>query len=104
MNQPQDALDAFDQAERASPYRNDTTDLGKHFSAQIAQDRSRAYRALKNLPLAVAQQEFAVRLTPEDPTAWRTLAELYDADGNWAGAENARQEATALQSPNASLK
>jgi tetratricopeptide (TPR) repeat protein len=104
MNQPQDALDAFDQGERASPYRNDTTVLGKNFNAQIAEDRSRAYRALKNLPLAVAQQEFAVRLTPEDPTAWRTLAELYDADGNWAGAENARQEATALQSPNASLK
>jgi tetratricopeptide (TPR) repeat protein len=104
MNQPQDALDAFDQAERASPYRNDTTDLGKHFNAQIAEDRSRAYRALRNLPLAIAQQEFAVRLTPEDPTAWRTLADLYDADGNWAGAENARLQATILQSPNANLK
>ncbi len=104
MNQPQDALDAFDQAERASPYRNDTTNLAKNFNAQLAEDRSRAYRALKNLQLAVAQQEFAVRLTPEDPTAWRTLAELYDADGNWAGAEYARLQATTLQSPNAGLK
>jgi tetratricopeptide (TPR) repeat protein len=104
MNQPQDALDAFDQAERTSPYRNNTTGIGKNFNAQIAEDRSRAYRALKDLSLAIAQQEFAVRLTPEDPTAWRTLAELYDADGNWAGAEDARLQARILQSPNANLK
>lgn len=99
MNQPQDALDAFDQAERASPYRNDTTDVGKNFSAQIAQDRSRAYRALKNLPLAIAQQEFAARLTPEDPIAWLTLADLYEAQGNSSGAATARQHAAAPQSP-----
>jgi tetratricopeptide (TPR) repeat protein len=109
MNQPQDALDAFDQAERASPYRNDTidlgkNDLGKNFNAQIAEDRSRAYRALKNLPLAIAQQEFVVRLTPEDPNAWLTLAELYETQGNSSGAESARQSAAALQSPNASPK
>jgi tetratricopeptide (TPR) repeat protein len=104
MNQPHDALDAFDQAERASPYRNNTTDLGKNFNAQIAQDRSRAYRALKDLPSAIAQQEFAVRLTPEDLNAWLILAELYEAQGNSSGAAAARQRAAALQTPAASLK
>jgi tetratricopeptide (TPR) repeat protein len=104
MNQPQDALDAFDQAERASPYRNGSTDLGKNFNAQIAQDRGRAYRALHDLPRAIAQQEFAVRLTPEDSTAWLILAELYESQGNSSGAAAARQRAAVLQSPAASLK
>jgi tetratricopeptide (TPR) repeat protein len=104
MNQPQDALDAFDQAERASPYRDDTTDLGKNFNALLAEDRARAYRGLKDLSSAVAQQEFAVRLTPEDPTAWLALADLYEAQGNSNRAATARQRAAALQSPNAYLK
>jgi len=104
MNEPQDALDAFDQADRASPYRNATTDLGKKFNAQIAQDRCRAYRALRDLPRAIAQQEFAVRLTPEDSTAWLILAELYESQGNSNGAAAARQRAAALQSSAASLK
>ena len=104
MNQPQDALDAFDQAERASPYRNDTTDLGKDFNAQLAEDRSRANRALHDLPRAIAQQEFAVRLTPKDPAVWLNLADLYEAQGNSSGAAAARQRAADLQSPNANLK
>jgi tetratricopeptide (TPR) repeat protein len=99
MEQPQDALAAYDRAERASPFHNDTTDLGKVFNAQLAKDRARAYRALADLQNAATQQELALRFTPADSAAWLTLAELYEAQGNSAGAATARQRAAALQSP-----
>lgn len=99
MKQPRDALTAYDRAERSSPYRNDATDLGRTFSAHLAEDRARAYRALSDLQNAVAQQELAVHFTPEDPAAWLTMAELYEAQGNSAGAANARQRFAALQLP-----
>jgi tetratricopeptide (TPR) repeat protein len=99
MKQPQDALAAYDRAERSSPHRNDTTDLGKIFNAHLAEDRARAYQALADLPNAITQQELAVRFTPEDSAAWLTLAELYEAQGNSAGASSARQRAAALQTP-----
>jgi cytochrome c-type biogenesis protein CcmH/NrfG len=99
MKQPQDALVAYERAERSSPYRSDTTDLGKAFNAHLAEDRARAYRDLADLPNAIAQQELAVRFTPEDSAAWLTMSELYEAQGNSAGAAAARQRAVALQSP-----
>ena len=99
MKQPQDALAAYDRAERASPFRNDNTDLGKAFNAHLAEDRARAYRALADLQNAVKQQELAVRLTPEDAEAWVAMAELYETQGNSTGAATARQRAAALQSP-----
>jgi tetratricopeptide (TPR) repeat protein len=98
MQQPQDALAAYDRAERFSLYHNDGTDIGKAFNAHLAEDRARAYRALADLQNAVAQQELAVRLAPGDSAAWLTLAELYEAQGNSAGASAARQQAAALQS------
>jgi tetratricopeptide (TPR) repeat protein len=99
MNQPQDALAAYNRAERASPFRNDTTDLARAFSAHLAEGRARAYRALADLQNAVAQQELAVRLTPEDSAAWLAMAQLYEVHGNSTGAIAARQRAAALQSP-----
>jgi tetratricopeptide (TPR) repeat protein len=99
LNQPQDALAAFERAERASPFRNDTTDLGKAFNAHLAEDRARAYRSLADLRNAVLQQELATRLTPDDSAAWLTMADLYAAQGNSNSAVAARQRAEALQSP-----
>jgi tetratricopeptide (TPR) repeat protein len=103
MNQPQDALAAYDRAERASPFRNDTTDLGKSFNAHLAEDRARTYRASNDLPHAVEQQELALRLTPEDAAAWMTMAEFYEAQGNSTGAATARRRAATLASPASGL-
>ncbi|HEY6266518.1 MAG TPA: tetratricopeptide repeat protein [Candidatus Acidoferrum sp.] len=97
MNQPQDALAAYDRAERASPFRNDTTNLGKNFNARLAEDRASAYRALKDLPHAIEQQELAVRLTPEDAVAWRAMAQLYELQGNSTQAAAAREHVDELQ-------
>jgi tetratricopeptide (TPR) repeat protein len=99
MNQPQDALTAYDRAERLSPFRTDNTELGRTFNAHLTEDRARAYRALNDLPHAVEQQELAVRLTPEDPAAWTAMAEFYEAQGNSTAAAGARQRAATLASP-----
>jgi tetratricopeptide (TPR) repeat protein len=98
MKQPQDALAAYDRAERASPFRDDNTDVGKTFNTHLAEDRARAYHAQADLQNAVAQQELAVRLMPEDSAAWLNLAELYEAQGNSAAAAAARQRGVKLQS------
>ncbi len=97
MNQPQDALLAFQQAERASPYRGDSSDLGKDFNAKVAEGRARAYRQLKDMDRAVAQQKLATNLTPENPASWTALADLYDADGQPADSSQARLRAQSIQ-------
>jgi tetratricopeptide (TPR) repeat protein len=97
MHQFQNALAAFDRADRANPFHNDASNLGRSFNAHLAEGRARAYRGLNDLPQAVAQQELAVRFTPEDSAAWLTMAELYEAKGDSSGAGVARERAAALQ-------
>src|SRR6202521_5588223 len=70
MNQPQDALAAFDQAERASPYQGESSDLGKEFNAKVAEGRARSYRQLNEMDRAVVQQKLAPSLPPEHPARW----------------------------------
>jgi tetratricopeptide (TPR) repeat protein len=97
MNQPQDALAAFDRAERASPYRGDSSDLGKGFDAKIAEGRARAFKQMNAMDQAVAQQKIATSLTPDDPASWSTLADLYAAQGEAADSSQARQRAQSIQ-------
>jgi tetratricopeptide (TPR) repeat protein len=97
MNQPQDALAAFERAERKSPYREDSSDLGIQFQAQLAEGRARAYRELNDLDRAVAQQELAVKLNPENAAWWATLADLYQAQGQAEKSSQAREKAQSLQ-------
>jgi len=97
MNQPQDALAAFDDAERASPYRGNSSDLGKEFNARVAEGRARAYRQLNEMDRAVAQQKIATSLTPQNPVSWTALADLYDAHGQTADSSQARLRAQSIQ-------
>ena len=97
MNQPQDALAAFDQAERASPYGSESSELGKEFNAKVAEGRARAYRQLNDLDRAVAQQKLATSLTPENSGRWAALADLYTAQGQTADASKARLQAQSIE-------
>jgi tetratricopeptide (TPR) repeat protein len=97
MNQPQDALAAFERAERKSPYREDSSDLGKQFQAQLAEGRARAYRELNDLDHAVAQQELAVTLNTGNAAWWATLADLYQAQGQAEKSVQAREKAESIQ-------
>jgi tetratricopeptide (TPR) repeat protein len=104
LNQPQDALAAFERAEEKSPYRGDSSDLGKRFNGQLAEGRARAYRELNDWNHAVEQQELAVKLVPENAAWWATLADLYQAQGQSEKARQARERAESLQKTTAISK
>jgi tetratricopeptide (TPR) repeat protein len=97
MKQPQQALEAFDRAQRASPYQGESSDMGKAFDAQLAEGRARAYRQLNDMDRAVAQQKLATSLNPENPASWTALADLYDAQGQTADSLQARLHAQSIQ-------
>jgi tetratricopeptide (TPR) repeat protein len=97
MNQPEDALGAFERAEKKSRYRGDSSGLGKEFNAQLAEGRARAYREMSNLNDAVSQLELALHLSPAHAAWWAELADLYQAQGQNAKAIEAKQKAESLQ-------
>ena len=97
MNQPQQALAAFDRAERASPFAGESSDLGKQFNAEVAEGRARAFREMNEIDRAVQQQELATILTPENPARWTLLSDLYAAKGQTANSSQARLRAQSIQ-------
>jgi tetratricopeptide (TPR) repeat protein len=98
MGRPKDALTQFDRAEQKSPFRDNTSEEGRSFNARLAAARAKAYRAMNDLSQALAQQERATELTPENPAAWDILAELAQAQGDAARAKGARDRAENLRS------
>jgi len=103
MNEPQAALASFARAESISPYQGDTSDHGRQFRTLLAEGRARAFRQLNDFEHAVAQQEIAVRLSPENASRWITLADLYEAQGQQEKAARAREQAAALEKAAADL-
>jgi tetratricopeptide (TPR) repeat protein len=103
LNQPKEALASFERAERKSPYRGDSSDLGKQFNAQVAEGRARAYRQLIDVDRAVAELELAVNLNPENAAWWTELAEFYQAQGQAAKSAQARERAQSIQGRAANL-
>jgi len=103
LNQPREALAVFERAERKSPYREDSSDLGKQFNAQVAEGRARAYRQMNDVDRAVAELELAVNLNPENAAWWTELAEFYQAQGQAAKSAQAREKAQSIQGRAAEL-
>jgi tetratricopeptide (TPR) repeat protein len=99
MNAPQRALEAFDRAERSSPYKKGASAIGVEFHALLAEDRARAWRAAGDLARATSYAEQSVHLTPENAARWQLLADLYTAQGRSDAAAQARQHAAALAAP-----
>jgi len=98
MGRPKDALGEFDRAEEKSPFRGDAgSEEGRSFNARLAASRAKALRAMNDLPRAIAQQERATQLAPENAAAWDTLAELAQAQGDASKAQMARGRAEALR-------
>jgi len=95
---PKDALADFDRADAKSPYRNDVnSEEGRNFNGRLAASRARALRAMNDLPAAIAQQERAAQLMPENPAAWDILAELAQTQGDATKAQVAQARAEALR-------
>ena len=97
MNQPQEALAAFERAEKESPFHAGSAELGVTFRAQLAEGRARAYREMSDWDHALEQQELAVSLNSENAAWWAALADLYEAKGQAYKASQAREKAKSLQ-------
>ena len=98
MHQPQPALEAFDKAAAASPFRDAGESLGASFNSLIATGRAAAWYQMGDLAQAVSFQEGAVRLAPSDPNLWQGLADLYDVQGRTTKAAEARARAKEMSS------
>jgi len=96
MQQPRQALAAFDDAIASSPYRGESSPAAGDFNARVASGRARAWRMLGDLNRAVEMQQEAVRLAPLDPARWAELADLYQQQGRTDLASQARQRAQQL--------
>ena len=95
-NQPNDALRAFDAAERSAPANVAQADNGT-FDFMLAQGRSVAWRQLGEVGRAIAFQEKAAQLQPDAPEPWRRLANLYRSAGRNEDALRAELAATAAE-------
>jgi len=94
MRQPSQALEAFDKAVESSPFREAGESLGGGFNSLLATGRAKAWYQLGDLARAVSFQEDAVKFAPNDSKLWMGLADLYQAQGRTAEAEEARRHAT----------
>jgi tetratricopeptide (TPR) repeat protein len=98
MGRPKDALAEFDRADAKSPFRGDvSSEEGRSFNARLAASRAKALRAMNDLTGAMAQQERATQLTPENAAVWDVLAEIAQAQGDVARGQAARAHAESLR-------
>ncbi|MGO9404050.1 MAG: hypothetical protein ACLPVW_11335 [Terriglobales bacterium] len=101
LNHPEQALVAFAEARKHSPFRNGGESLAPELYAQIAEGNSEAHRLLGHLTEAITFQQEAARTTPLVVSRWNKLADLYEATGQMHLAAEARQRAAGLQGSNA---
>ena len=93
--QPDNALEAFDEAVRAAPRDIRASDNGS-FDFSIAQGRSGGWEALGDLERATSFQEEAVGFAPNVPEPLRRLAQLYRLQGRVEDADRAKERAAKL--------
>ena len=106
LNHPEDALVAFDKAEKSSPYRNGAESLAPEVYAELAEGRSEAHRLLAHWSEAIAFQQEAIQRTPQVQRRWDRLARLYEATGQMNLATEVRQHMVEMQdagNPNAKV-
>lgn len=97
MKQPENALKAFDEALRRSPFHAGAESLGAEFNARVAEGEASAYEQLGDMNRAISAQLDAVHRTPDASDRWRALGALYQAAGRVDQASQALGHAVALQ-------
>ena len=95
LHQPENAINAFDEAARSAPAGVNPADNG-FFDFRVAQGRSGAWEAIGDLQKATLYQEEAIRLGPDVPWPWRRLAKFYEQEGRKEDADRARKHAESL--------
>ncbi len=99
MDEPQNALAAFQEAARRSPVQGPGKDRDPEFGARVAEGTAVAYRKLGKLDQAIDAQQKAVDLTPGAAGRWQALAELYQSEGRSAQAAEAHRHSAMLAVP-----
>jgi tetratricopeptide (TPR) repeat protein len=96
VGDPEDALEAFDEAMRcASPDLKRGTGENS-FLYKVATGRAEAWRRVGDIGQAAKFQGQAAQLAPNARRAWLNLAQLYELAGRSADAEQARAHAASL--------
>jgi len=88
---PQEAIDAFDRAEKSLP-----SEAANPALAEADHGRAAAWAMLGDLTKALSFEEKAVRIAPQNASFWTELARLYGLQGRKAEAEKADEHANAL--------
>ena len=96
LKDPDAALEAYSEAETHSPYRHGAEAQAPRLYADIADGRAVASSMLGRLPQAVAFAQEAVRLDGGSADRWNELAQMLEAAGRSADAQQARERANAL--------
>ncbi len=94
--QPNQALQALDEAARTAPPDLVSAATGRSFSFDVAQGRAAAWMALGDLKQATSFEEQAVQLDPDAADAWSHLAKLYQREGRLADQQRAEARAKTL--------
>lgn len=97
VHRPQDALQSFEEAASRLPKQSAREDDTKPILANLAHGRALAWGALGDRDRAISSEEEAVRLIPNKPEYWTTLADLYDRQGRHDAAERARERIYSLR-------
>jgi tetratricopeptide (TPR) repeat protein len=93
---PDDALDAFSEAERTATVAENTQRGDDSISYKVASGRAQAWQQSGDTKRAAAAQEKAIQIAPDVPQAWLDLAQIYRAQGRSAAADSAQSRALAL--------
>ena len=94
---PIQALAAFAQAKKNSPFRNGGESLAPELYAEIAEGNAEANRLLGRWPEAIAFQQEATQRTPWVISRWNRLADFYESVGQSQSAAEARQRGVESQ-------
>ena len=93
---PDDALEAFDKAERSAPAGDKNSTGRDSFAYKLATGRAEAWNKIGDPKRAALFQEQAVQLAPNTPQPWLNLAEIYESAGRSADADRAKARAATL--------
>jgi len=99
MQQPQEALRAFDRAERIGSHGS--VEDQRIFRAQLASGRARSWELLHDPDRAIEEQRKSVELFPDDAARWATLANLYREKGDSSAAAQAQARSDTLNASHA---
>ena len=94
--QPQQALQALDDAMKIAPAPMLAATKGRNFRFDVAQGRAAVWRSEGDISKAISFQEEATQLDPDAADAWSHLAKLYKRAGRAADEKRAQERASAL--------